>query len=142
VVRQTPLIRALQPLRRVYDAEREAALVLLERMNGPSPDHAAAEKAYDVADFIAKLRALGVTSHVAQNTSNRRSAVDGRTTLQPCYALSQRTRKRIEEGFGWIKTYGDMRKTRHVGNPRVAWTFTLTAAPCNLVRLPKLLAAA
>jgi hypothetical protein len=102
----------------------------------------AADKAYDVADFIAKLRALGVTPHVAQNTTNRRSAIDGRTTRHPGYAVSQRVRKRIEEGFGWIKTYGGMRKTRHVGNPRVAWTFTLTAAACNLVRLPKLLAVA
>jgi hypothetical protein len=76
---------------------------------------------------------MGVTPHVAQNSINRRVAVDGRTT---------RIRKRIEEGFGWMKTYCGMRKTRHVGNPRVAWTFTLTAAACNLVRLPKLLAAA
>ena len=58
------------------------------------------------------------------------------------YAVSQRIRKRIEEGFGWMKTCGGMRKTRHVGNPRVAWTFTLTAAACYLVRLPKLMAPA
>ena len=41
-----------------------------------------------------------------------------------------------------MNTYGGMRKTRHVGNPKVAWTFTLTAAACNLVRLLKLMAAA
>ena len=115
-------------------AEREAALAMLERMDGRHRITLAADKAYDVADFIAKLRALGVTPHVAQN--------DGRTTRHPGYAVSQRIRKRIEEGFGWMKTYGGMRKTRHVGNPRVAWTFTLTAAACNLVRLPKLMAAA
>ncbi len=123
-------------------AEREAALAMLERMNGTHRITLAADKAYDVADFIAKLRALGVTPHVAQNTTNRRSAIDGRTTRHPGYAVSQRIRKRIEEGFGWMKTYGGMRKTRHVGNARVAWTFTLTAAACNLVRLPKLMAAA
>ena len=123
-------------------AEREAALAMLERMDGRHRITLAADKAYDVADFIAKLRALGVTPHVAQNTANRRSAIDGRTTRHPGYAVSQRIRKRIEEGFGWMKTYGGMRKTRHVGNPRVAWTFTLTAAACNLVRLPKLMAAA
>ncbi|MBB6125899.1 transposase [Sphingobium subterraneum] len=123
-------------------AEREAALVMLERMNGRHRITLAADKAYDVADFIAKLRALNVTPHVAQNNTNRRSAIDGRTTRHPGYVVSQRIRKRIEEGFGWMKTYGGMRKTRHVGNPRVAWTFTLTAAACNLVRLPKLLAAA
>ena len=123
-------------------AEREAALAMLERMNGNHRITLAADKAYDVADFIAKLRALGVTPHVAQNITNRRSAIDGRTTRHPGYAVSQRIRKRIEEGFGWMKTYGGMRKTRHVGHPRVAWTFTLTAAACNLVRLPKLMAAA
>ena len=51
-------------------------------------------------------------------------------------------RKRIEEAFGWIKTTGTMRKTRHRGTARVGWMFTLTAAACNLVRLPKLLAEA
>lgn len=123
-------------------AEREAALAMLERMDRRHRITLAAEKPYDVANFIAKLRALGVTPHVAQNTTNRRSAIDGRTTRHSGYAVSQRIRKRIEEGFGWMKTYGGMRKTRHVGNPRVARAFTLTAAACNLVRLPKLLAAA
>ena len=63
-----------------------------------------ADKAYDVADFVADLRALNVTPHVAQNTTGRRSAIDGRTTRHPGYAVSQRGRKRIEEAFGWIKT--------------------------------------
>jgi hypothetical protein len=51
-------------------------------------------------------------------------------------------RKRIVEAFGWIKTIGGLRKVRHRGTDRVNWMFTLTAAACNLVRLPKLLAAA
>jgi Transposase DDE domain len=55
--------------------------------------------------------------------------------------VSQRLRKRIEEGFGWIKTTAGFRKTRHRGTVRVGWLFTLTAAACNLVRLPKLLEA-
>ena len=101
-----------------------------------------ADKAYDVADFVADLRALHVTPHVAQNTSGRRSAIDGRTTRHPGYAVSQRVRKRIEESFGWIKTTAGLRKTRHRGTARVGWMFTLTAAACNLVRLPKLLEAA
>ena len=122
-------------------AEREPALAMLERMDGRHRITLAADKTYDVSDFIAKLRALGVTPHVAQNTTNRRSAIDGRTTCHPGYAVSQRIRQRVEEGFGWMKFYGGMRKTRHVGNPKVAWTFTLTAAACNQVRLPKLMAA-
>lgn len=123
-------------------AEREAALTMLGRLLGRHRITVAADKAYDVADFIAKLRDIKVTPHVAQNTSHRRSAIDGRTTRHPGYAVSQRIRKRIEEAFGWMKTCGGIRKTRHCGNERVGWTFTLTAAACNLVRLPKLLAAA
>jgi transposase len=122
-------------------AEREAALEMMGRQPGRHRATLGADKAYDTADFVADLRDLNVTPHVAQNTSNRRSAIDGRTTRHPGYALSQRIRKRIEEGFGWMKTCGGLRKTRHRGQPRVDWVFTLTAAACNLVRLPKLLAA-
>ncbi len=100
-----------------------------------------ADKAYDAAEHIARLRAIGVTPHVAQNTAGRRSAIDGRTTRHAGYAASQRLRKRIEEPFGWIKAAAGLRKTRHRGLARVGWVVTLTAAACNLVRLPKLLAA-
>jgi Transposase DDE domain len=65
-----------------------------------------------------------------------------RLGLHPGYGVSQRIRKRIEEVFGWAKTSGGMRKTRHRGEDRVGWMFTLTATAYNLVRLPKLLATA
>jgi transposase len=123
-------------------AEREAAITMLGRLDGRHRITLGADKAYDVADFVDRLRAIRVTPHVAQNLTNRRSAIDRRTTRHPGYAVSQRIRKRIEEAFGWIKTSGGLRKTRHRGNPRVGWAFTLTAAACNLIRLPKLLAAA
>jgi len=122
-------------------AERAAALAMLGRQTGRHRATLGADKAYDVAGFVADLRALNVTPHVAQNTAHRRSAIDARTTRHPGYATSQRLRKRIEEGFGWIKTVGGLRQTRHRGSARVGWLFTLTAAACNLVRLPKLLAA-
>jgi transposase len=123
-------------------AEREAALDMLGRMDGRHRITLAADKAYDTADFVAALRDIKVTPHVAQNTANRRSAIDGRTTHHPGYAVSQRIRKRIEEVFGWAKTSGGMRKTRHRGKDRVGWMFTLTATAYNLVRLPKLLTTA
>ena len=88
------------------------------------------------------MRRLGVTPHVTQSTKGRRSAIDGRTTRHAGYAVSLRLRKRIEEVFGWIKTAGGLRKTRHRGTARVGWMFTFTAAAYNLVRIPKLLAAA
>jgi len=122
-------------------AEREAAGAMLGRQAGHHRATLGADKGYDAAGFVAALRALHVTPHVAQNTTNRRSAIDGRTTRHPGYAVSQRVRKRIEEAFGWIKTSAGLRKSRHRGTARVGWMFTLTAAACNLVRLPKLLAA-
>ncbi len=102
----------------------------------------AADKAYDAAAFVAALRQGNVTPHLAQNTRNRRSAIDRRTTRHPGYDLSCRCRKRIEQIFGWTKAAAGLRKTRHRGLARVGWIFTLTATAYNLVRLPKLLGAA
>lgn len=98
-----------------------------------------ADKGYDSADFVAALKRMVVTPHVAQKT--RYSAIDGRTTQHPGYALSQRRRKKIEEPFGWAKTVGGLAQTVHRGLDRVRAQFTMTMAACNLARLPKLLAA-
>jgi hypothetical protein len=43
-------------------------------------------------------------SHVSQNNTNRRSAIDGRTTRHPSYRLSTISRKRIEEPRMWLPT--------------------------------------
>ena len=88
------------------------------------------------------MREIKVTSHVAQNDNGRRSAIDGRTTQHPRYAVSLRIRKRIEAAFGWAKTVGGLRKVRHRGLPKIDWQFTFAMAACNLIRLPKPLAAA
>ena len=87
-----------------------------------------------------ELRERRVTPHIAQNTSGRRSAIDGRTTRHPGYGASQRVRKRIEEAFAWIKAIAGQSRTKLRGLARVRWSFTLAAAAYNLVRLPKLLA--
>ncbi|WP_145681141.1 IS5 family transposase, partial [Azospirillum brasilense] len=121
-------------------AEREAAVSMVEAIPGRHRITVGADKAYDTRDFVANMRELGAAAHVAQNTSKRRSAIDGRTTRHSGYAVSLRIRKRIEELFGWIKGTG-LRKTRHRGTARVGWMFTLTATAYNLIRLPKLLAA-
>ena len=86
------------------------------------------DKGYDTQDFVAEMRRLGMTPHVTQNTRGRRSAIDGRTTRHVGYAVSLRIRKRIEEVFGWMKTVGGLRKTRHRGTARVGWMFTFVAA--------------
>jgi transposase len=119
-------------------AEREAALEMVADRPGNHRITLGADKAYDVAEFVADLREYNVSPHVAQNITNRRSAIDGRTTRHPGYAVSGRVRKRIEEVFGWAKTAAGFRKTRHRGLARVGWMFTLTATAYNLVRLPKL----
>ena len=124
-------------------AERVAALHMIE----PRADRArritlAADKGYDAEDFVNELRSMRVTPHVAQNVSGRSSAIDGRTTRHDGYGVSQRIRKRIEEGFGWIKTVAGQEKTKFRGCDRVGFAFTFAAAAYNLVRLPKLLAAA
>ena len=122
-------------------AERVAALHMIEpRADRPAAITLGADKAYDAEDFVNELRSMNVTPHVAQNTSGRSSAIDGRTTRHSGYAVSQRIRKRIEEAFGWIKTVAGQDKTRFRGRDRVGWAFTFAAAAYNLVRLPKLLA--
>jgi transposase len=122
-------------------SERVAALHMIEpRAERPRAITLGADKGYDTQDFVNELRTLKVTPHVAQNTGNRRSAIDGRTTRHGGYAASQRIRKRIEEAFGWIKTVAGQEKTKFRGAARVGFAFTFAAAAYNLVRLPKLLA--
>ena len=133
------LIVATRTMLATGTAECEAALDMMADRDGRAT--VGADKLYDQAGFVAGARALGVTPHVAQNTKNRRSAIDRRTTRHPGYAISQVKRKRIEECFGWIKTVGGLRKTRHRGRALVDWFFTLTAAAYNLIRIPKILAA-
>ena len=124
-------------------AERVAALHMIEpRADRPKRITLAADKGYDAEDFVNELRSMRVTPHVAQNLSGRSSAIDRRTARHAGYGLSQRIRKRIEEGFGWIKTVAGQEKTKFRGCDRVGFAFTLAAAAYNLVRLPKLLAAA
>jgi transposase len=122
-------------------AERLAALHLIEpHAERPNPITLGADKGFDARDFVAELREINVTPHLAQNTSGRQSAIDDRTTRHAGYAVSQRIRKRIEEAFGWAKTVAGLRKARHRGLPKIDWQFSLAMAAYNLVRLPKLLA--
>jgi transposase len=124
-------------------AERDAALLMAERVDGTERITLAADKAYDTKDFVAEMRGMKVTPHVSQNHKRSGgSAIDRRTTRHAGYQVSQRKRKRIEEVCGWIKTVGTLRKTRHRGLATVAWVFTFTATAYNLVRMRNLLSAA
>jgi len=119
-------------------AEREAALAMLQQRPQKKRVTVGGDKAYDTKDFVADLRACQVTPHVAQNNKRRKSAIDERTTRHPGYEVSQRKRKRVEEIFGWLKTVGLLRKTRHRGLELVGWIFKFATAAYNLVRIRNL----
>jgi transposase len=124
-------------------AERDAAMMMAERVEGIERITLAADKGYDTNDFVSEMRGMNVTPHVSQNTKRPGgSAIDGRTTRHEGYQVSQRKRKRIEEVFGWIKTVGTLRKTRHRGLETVRWVFTFTATAYNLVRMRNLMSPA
>ena len=122
-------------------AERKAALDMIHSHSPGSTRQLTlcADKGYDAAGFVRDLRQACVTPHVARKA--RHSAIDGRTTRHPGYALSQKHRKRIEEPFGWAKTVGGMAQTVYRGVERVRARFVLTMAASNLARLPRLLGA-
>ena len=122
-------------------AERLAALDMIEPYaDRPKAITLGGDKGLDAADFVMELRDINVTPHIAQNTT-RRSAIDRRATRHSGYEISQRIRKRVEEGFGWMKTIGGIGRMKYRGRERVAWTFTLAAAADNLIRMPKLMEA-
>jgi transposase len=123
-------------------AERSAAIAMLSQVPGHHAITLGADKGYDTREFVEKTRKLGVVPHVAQNDTNRSSAIDGRTTRHPGYAISQKKRKCVEQIFGWLKTIAMLRKTRHRGTDRVDWMFAFALAVYNLVRMKNLLRAA
>jgi transposase len=123
-------------------AERQAAEEMIVRHSpGARRITLGADKGYDAAAFVADMRALNVTPHIAQNISGRRSAIDARTTRHPGYAISQQKRKRVEEPFGWGKTIGGLARPMLRGVRKLGFKFTLTMAGYNLIRLPKLIEA-
>jgi transposase len=128
-------------------AEREEALALVDSRRGRRRITLGADKAYDVAEFVASLRARSVSPHIAidghlsKTGKPRKTAVDGRVTRHVGYVISQHCRKRIEEVFGWIKASAGLAKVKLRGRARVHAAFTLALAAYNLIRLPKLLAA-
>ncbi len=129
-------------------AERDAALVLVDRLATRRRITLGADKGYNAMGFVAALRERRITPHIAADRRVsklgvvRRSGVDRRTERQPGYAVSQRIRKRIEEVFGWIKGAAGLRQTKYRGRDRVGWSFALATTAYNLIRLPRLFAAA
>ena len=122
-------------------AERIAALRMIEpRADRPQAITVGADKAYDAEDFINELRAMKVTPHVAQNTSGRASAIDGRATRQAGYAVASASANESKKPSAGSRPSLDRRKPSSGGGKRVGWAFTFAAAAYNLARLPKLMA--
>jgi transposase len=128
-------------------AERAAAEKMLGKNASPHTRiTVGADKAYDVAEHVARLRAKNITPHIAVNAyvtktgQARKTSIDGRTTRHKGYSLSQGKRKMIECMFGWGKQHGTMRKTKYRGLAGVAAGFLLNLIGYNLIRIPKLLA--
>jgi IS5 family transposase len=123
-------------------AEREAALAMAEAIPGQQRATLGADKTDDTRDFVHELRELRVTPHLAQHTTGRSSAIDGRTTRPPGNAVSQRKGKGVEEIFGRMKTVGLLRQSRYRGVARIGWMCTYAPAGYNLVRMRTLAEAA
>jgi len=116
-------------------AERDTAVDMVAERPGTHRTTVGGDKLYDIRGFVADLPELRATPHVAQNDTNRRSAIDGRTTQHSGYAVSQRVRKRIEEIFGWGKVIGPMPKTKFRGQESIRFQLLLTLAGYNLIRM-------
>jgi IS5 family transposase len=123
-------------------AERDAAMLMAETIPGGKRVTLSGDKNYDTQELVRELRGMNITPHVAQNDTNRRSAVDQRTTRHAGYEVSQRKRKRVEQSFGWMKMVGMLKKVKLRGIEKVGWLFTFTGAAYNLCRLRNLMARA
>jgi hypothetical protein len=121
-------------------AERSSAVEMIQTIAAEAPCTVAADKAYDTRGFVAQLREIKATPHVAQNIDrNGGSAIDGRTTRHAGYALSLKARKLIKEAFGWGKDIGLLRRPKFRGRDKIEYATLLTFTGYNLVRMRNLL---
>jgi transposase len=122
-------------------AEREAAMLMAGTIPGGKRVTLSGDKTYDTPELGRELSGMNITPRVAQNNTNRSSAVDERTTRHAGYEVSQRKRKRVEQSFGWMKMVGKLKKVKLRGIDKVGWLF-ITGAAYNLCRLRNLMARA
>ena len=118
------------------EVERDAELIMIDRQK-ISKATLAADKGCHAEEFVKDLRSRNIVPHGAFCEGRKR--LDRRTTRHQTYAISQRKRKLIEQGFGWLKSIGRMRKTTLRGIDANNFIFSLRVAACNLVRMGKLM---
>lgn len=108
----------------VGTGERDAAKAMAAAVPGAHQKTIGADKGYDTKGFVAEMRRIGVTPHVAQNTARTGgSAIDGRTTHHEGYAQSIHARRGIEKVLGWIKQWGGLRQFKLRGVGKVSAVF-------------------
>ena len=122
------------------EPETEAAKKLLARQakKRVRPTTLGGDKGYHTKGFVAHLREHDIAPHIAMIEVRKTPGLDARTTRHAGYAVSQRKRKRVEEIFGWMKTYGGLRKTLARGIARVQLHAYLVGAAYNLLRMSRL----
>jgi len=91
---------------------------------------------------VRAVRRLRVAPRVAQNTTNRSSAIEACTTRHAGHAGRQQKRKRVEQRFGWMKMIGMLRKVKLRGREKAGGLFAVAGEPCHLLRLQRLRAKA
>ena len=119
--------------------ERDAAVVMVEDVPGSPSDHG--RRRQRLRHARPRRRTARDARHAACGAAHDRAdaarSMRARRAI-PATRISQRKRKLVEQGFGWMKTIGGLRKLRHRGGPLVEWVFTFTAAAYNIVRLRRL----
>lgn len=120
-------------------AERDAAGEMIDRIQAVGEISLGADKGYDTQAFVERLTRGRVKPHIAQNTTNRHSAVADAVAQTEGYAKSLNARPRIEGIFGWLKRIGGLKKVKLRGTAKVHSLFTFALAAYNLVRMRTLL---
>ena len=130
-------------------AERRCAKKMLRhvgRRHGLKPATLGADAAFDDGEFLAEVEADGTVPHVPIRDAPIRATDEAgqarrrarRRQKTKAYAISQWVRKRVEEIFGWMKTVGDLARTRFVGRWKIRLEMVITGAAYNLLRLVRL----
>ena len=136
-------------------AERTAAvnmLLDLHATHGVKPATLGADKGFDDGEFFRVLEWIGVEPHVPlvkdpidprtvpPSQKKRIPGIRARRRMRRrmrsrAYKLSQRCRKKVEEGFGWLKSVAGLGRSRWVGRWKLEQMLQIGAAAYNLVRL-------
>jgi hypothetical protein len=82
-----------------------------------------------LTSYLRHARNRGAVICTSSEVRDIHSAIDRRTPRHAGYAISQIKRKRVEEIFGWTKTIGGLRKTRHRGADRSVGCLPLRQPP-------------